>query len=96
MKLILILHAGLNGDRLHQIADTLGLLAHTDLGAVHGAGSSGRREGSRAFPGNSQAMFAVVEDADVKRLMDSLSLTRDQLPTGESLRAFVLPVDQML
>ena len=96
MKLVLLLHAGPAGDRLHRVAEVLGLAAHTDLGIVHGAGWSGRHEGSRAFPGDGHAMFAVVEDERADRLATDLARVRDELPPDERLHAFVLPVERML
>ncbi|HET9066611.1 MAG TPA: hypothetical protein VFN22_12395 [Gemmatimonadales bacterium] len=96
MKLVLFLHAGLSEDRLHQIAEQLALPAHTDLGVIHGSGSSGRHEGSRAFPGSGRAMFAVVEEAHAERLLPDVRRIRDALPPGERLRVLILPVEQML
>ena len=96
MKLVLLLHAGPAGDRLHRVADALGLAAHTDLGVVHGAGASGRHEGSRAFPGDGHAMFAVVEDGRADQLAADLARVRADLPPDERLHAFILPVERML
>lgn len=96
MKLVLFLHAGPTGDRLHQVAERLGLAAHTDLGVIHGAGASGRHEGSRAFPGDGRAMFAVIEDARAAALLPDVQRIRDELPAGERLRVLILPVEQML
>jgi hypothetical protein len=96
VKLVLLLHAGPPGDRLHRLAETLGLTAHTDLGVVHGAGSSGRYEGSRAFPGDEHAMFAVVDDARADGLAADVARARDALPPTERLHAFILPVERML
>ena len=96
MKLVLFLHAGPAGDRLHQVATQLDLPGHTDLGVIHGSGSSGRHEGSRAFPGDGRAMFAVVDDTRAAALLPDVERIRDALPTGERLHAFILPVEQML
>ncbi len=96
MKLVLLLHVGPEGERLHQVAQSLGLGAHTDLGVVHGAGASGRHEGSRAFPGAGHAMFAVVDDARAESLPQELVRVRAGLPVDERLHAFVLPVERML
>lgn len=96
MKLVLFLHVGPAGDRLHRVAEALGLAAHTDLGVVHGAGSSGRHEGSRAFPGDGRAMFAVVDDERADQLGADLARVRDGLPPDERLHAFILPVERML
>jgi hypothetical protein len=96
VKLILLLHAGPPGNQLHRVAEALGLAAHTDLGVVHGAGASGRYEGSRAFPGDEHAMFAVVDDARADGLAVDVARVRDALPAGERLHAFILPVERML
>jgi hypothetical protein len=96
MKLVLFLHAGPAANRLHQVAETLGLPAHTDLGVIHGAGASGKHEGSRAFPGDGRAMFAVVDDARAEALIGDVPRVRESLPVGERLHAFILPVERML
>ncbi len=96
MKLVLFLYAGPNRDRLHELIRALDITAHTDLGRVYGSGASGRYEGSRAFPGDGHAMFAVLEDERAAALRDEIPPFRDSLPPGERLHAFVLPVEQML
>jgi hypothetical protein len=96
MKLLLFLYHGDDPAELHQLVHRLGLPGHTDLGAVHGAGQTGRREGTRAFPGGGSAMFSVVDADRVPEVMAAARVIADGLPTGERLHCFVLPVETML
>ncbi|MBK6496358.1 MAG: hypothetical protein IPG05_14880 [Gemmatimonadetes bacterium] len=96
MKLVLFLYLGPDPQRLHALVEGLGLPGHTDLGEVHGAGRTGRHEGTRAFPGGGSAMFSVVESAQVPVVMAAAAAASAALPPGERLHAFVLPVEQTL
>ena len=96
MKLVLFLYLGPDPERLHALVEGLGLPGHTDLGEVHGAGRTGRHEGTRAFPGGGSAMFSVVADAPRwAAVMAAAGAASAALPPGERLHAFVLPVEQI-
>lgn len=96
MKLVLFLYHGPDPERLHALVHELGLPGHTDLGEIHGAGSTGRREGTRAFPGGGSAMFSVVAPELVPSVLTAARAKADELPAGERLHAFVLPVEETL
>ena len=96
MKLILFLYLGADPERLHLLVHGLGLPGYTDLGEVHGAGLTGRHEGTRAFPGGGAAMFSVVATDRVAAVMAAAAEASKALPPGERLHAFVLPVEQSL
>ena len=96
MKLVLFLYHGPDPERLHGLVHDLGLPGHTDLGEIHGAGSTGRREGTRAFPGGGSAMFSVVAPELVAGVLTAARAMADGLPSGQRLHAFVLPVEETL
>lgn len=96
MKLLLFLYQGSCPDQLHDLVRDLGLVGHTDLGRVHGAGETGRREGTRAHPGSGSAMFSVVEAERVAAVLSDARAAAAALPSGERLHCFVLPVEAML
>ncbi len=95
MKLILFLYHGTDPERLHHLVHEMGLPGHTDLGEVHGEGATGRREGTRAFPGGGSAMFSVVESERVDSVMATAKSLAGALPLHERLHAFVLPIESM-
>jgi|CXWL01.1.fsa_nt_gi hypothetical protein len=94
MKLVLFLYLGSDPEHLQRLVHSLGLPGYTDLGEVHGAGRTGRHEGTRAFPGGGSAMFSVVPTEQVPAVMAAAAAV--ELPPGERLHAFVLPVEQAL
>jgi hypothetical protein len=95
-KLVLFLYHGPDPERLHGLVHQLGLPGHTDLGEIHGAGSTGRREGTRAFPGGGSAMFSVVAPEAVSGVLTAARVLANALPDGERLHTFVLPVEEAL
>jgi hypothetical protein len=96
MKLVLFLYHGPDPEQLHALIERLGLPGHTDLGEIHGAGRTGRREGTRAFPGGGSALFSVVPAETIDSVMAQARTLADALPAGERLHAFVLPVEAAL
>ncbi len=94
MKLILFIHSG---DRPETVTDLLrahDVHAWTALAPARGAGASGRREGTRAWPGGSNVFLTMVEDERVDALCNAIHAARAQLPAGERLHAAVMPVER--
>ena len=58
MKLLLIMYSGHRPDaRARACSSTQGVHGYTELEGAHGAGSSGRREGTRAWPGETAGVL---------------------------------------
>ena len=66
----------------------------TELPRAHGAGATGRREESRAWPGDAVVYFTIVSEPQAALLADALAGAAAQLPPGERLHAAVLPVER--
>jgi hypothetical protein len=66
---------------------------YTEFRNAHGAGESGRREGSRAWPGESTMFFSVVPEDRSIELVDTLRSEGASLPAGERLHVAVLPTE---
>ncbi len=94
MKLLLIVHSGDDREVVPALLDRHQVTGWTQVGCVHGAGTTGRREGTRAWPGDSALYFTAVEAAKADELADALAATARALPEGERLHATVLPVDR--
>lgn len=94
MRMLVIVYGG---PRPHLVADLLdheGVIGWTLLPDAQGAGRSGRREGTRAWPGESQVIFTVVEDGAMPALTAALRSEAGAAVAGERLHVAALPVEQ--
>ncbi len=93
MKLLMIICPE---SRRHQAAELLeehGVEAFTELPQVVGEGVTGKRFGSRAWPGRSSLLFTVAEDDKISELIEALRQCRDTLFPGEGMKVFALPAE---
>jgi hypothetical protein len=93
MKLLLVIYSGSQSQLVPELFDRHQAGGYTELGPVHGSGATGRREGSRAWPGDAAVYFSIVPALQVDSLMQALRARAQELPTGERLHATVLPTD---
>lgn len=95
MKLVVVIYSGTEAERVSETLDRVGA-GYTRLDGAHGSGTSGRREGTRAWPGGSTVWFAAVPAQMATVLTEAIATTAGTLPAGERLRAVVLPVDTFI
>ena len=71
--------------------DRTGIDGYTEISHAAGRGASGRRQGSRAFPGSSAVFFTVLSEEALERVLagvDEFCAT-----CGEKLRMISWPVE---
>ena len=61
-----------------------------------GEGEKGKRFGTRVWPGKSIIIFTVVPEQKKEELLQALKKCEADLMPEESMRAFVLPVEEVL
>lgn len=93
MKLLLIVYTGSNSRLVPDLLDAHHAGGYTRLEHAHGAGTSGKREGTRAWPGSADVHFSVVPEERVTELTDALRDEADRLPEGERLHVAVMPTE---
>ena len=93
MKLVMMLYAGPNPQRIAAVLDEHEVHAFTEIDRAHGRGSTGRVEGSRAWPGETSVLFTVVPDERVGELESALRALAAGAISGERLHVAVLPVE---
>lgn len=93
MKMLMLVYSGGDPRRISSVLDEHHAGGYTEFDGVHGAGTTGRREGSRAWPGESTLFVSVVPSEAVPPLTDTLKSLADTLPTGERLHVAVLPTE---
>ncbi|MBX6364654.1 MAG: hypothetical protein IRZ00_12370 [Gemmatimonadetes bacterium] len=93
MRLIMVIYSGRDPRLVPALLDAHRVGGWTELSRAHGAGSTGRREGSRAWPGDAEVYFSIVPAERVDELGAALRDEAARLPDGERLHVAVLPIE---
>jgi hypothetical protein len=93
MKLLLVIYSGADPRLVPALLDRHHAGGWTQLPQAHGAGSTGRREGTRAWPGDTVLFFSVAPDERFDELLTALRTEAVRLSGGERLHAAVLPLE---
>ncbi len=93
MKMLMLIYSGDDPQRISSLLDGHSAGGYTEFRDIHGAGSTGRREGSRAWPGVSVLFLSIVPDETADDLVALLRHDAGQLPAGERLHVAVLPTE---
>jgi hypothetical protein len=93
MKMFLLMYGGPDGARVPALLERHGVTHYTRFEGGHGAGSTGRREGTRAWPGETTMIVSMVPDERADSLSSELRAEAAQLPAGERLHVAVIPTD---
>lgn len=93
MKMLMVVYSGPNPQRISSLLDRHQAGGYTEFRNAHGVGSTGRREGSRAWPGESTLWVSVVPGLQSADLSRALQDEQAQLPAGERLHVAVLPTE---
>jgi hypothetical protein len=94
MKLFMLMYGGSSGERLAGILKRHGIHEYTTFAGGHGSGHTGKREGSRAWPGETTMVVSVVPSEQADALAEALRHEADAMPAGERLHLVVLPTDR--
>ncbi|HET7249457.1 MAG TPA: hypothetical protein VFI79_06410 [Gemmatimonadales bacterium] len=96
MKLVLILVDADRAPDVERILEHRGLPGYTEIPQVLGKGHTGRKLGTRAFPGATALYFTVIPPADVVGLSAELRDLRATRGSAEGLRVFTLDTEELL
>jgi hypothetical protein len=93
MKLLMMLYTGSTPQRVAEVLDAHEAHGFTEIDRVHGRGTTGRVEGTRAWPGESSVFFTIVPDERAANLEAALRALANGATPGERLHVAVLPVE---
>lgn len=93
MKMLMLVYSGSSPRRISSLLDAHHAGGYTEFRNAHGTGSSGRREGSRAWPGESTLYVSVLPAERTDQLVATLRDESTRLPVGERLHVAVLPTE---
>jgi len=93
MKMLMLIYSGTSPQRISSLLDRHHAGGYTEFRNAHGAGSTGRRDGSRAWPGDSTLFVSVLPAERSDELTRALRAESGSLPAGERLHVAVLPTE---
>lgn len=93
MKMLMVVYSGSSPQRISRLLDAHHAGGYTEFRNAHGVGQTGKRDGSRAWPGESTLWVSVVPAASTPELVGSLRDEASRLPPGERLHLAVLPTE---
>lgn len=70
------------------------VVGYTEIPTVYGTGRTGPRLGSRAFPEESSIIFTVIDDANVRELLDAIDESCGECRAG--MHTIVWKVERMI
>jgi hypothetical protein len=93
MKMLMVVYTGTNPQRVSSLLDRHHAGGYTEFRNAHGAGRTGRRDGSRAWPGESTLFVSIIPARQSEELVEGLRAETTALPPGERLHVAVLPAE---
>ncbi len=91
MKMLMVVYSGSEPQRISSLLDRHHTAGYTEFRNAHGVGRTGRRDGSRAWPGDSTLFVSIVPSPTSDELVRTLRDASEHLPPGERLHVAVLP-----
>lgn len=91
--MLMVVYSGASPQRISSLLDAHHAGGYTEFRNAHGVGGTGRRDGSRAWPGESTLWVSVVPEPTSDELVDTLRGETSRLPMGERLHVAVLPTE---
>jgi hypothetical protein len=93
MRLLLIIYSGPNPQLVPELLEQHEAGGYTECAPAHGAGQTGRRLGTRAWPGDASIVFSILPDEQVERLTTAVRQEAAKLTGDERLHVAVVPVE---
>ncbi len=96
MKMLMIICPEKNADDIRNLIAAYDVHSYSEMHDVTGEGEKGKRFGTRIWPGKSMVIFTVVPEHKKDELIVALKECEKTLLPEESMRAFVLPVEEVI
>ena len=96
MKMLMLIGPEGRETDLRELVSRHSVHAYSEFRNVTGEGATGRHLGTSVFPGRSVVIFTVVPADKLTELQEALADFRATLYADEGVRAFVLPVEEIL
>lgn len=96
MKMLLIFVDADHAPDVAALLETSGVMGWSEIPQVLGKGSTGRKMGTRAFPGSSTLFFAAVPVEEAVRLTAEVRRLMEERGPEEGIRVYALDTVEVL
>ena len=96
MKLMLIFVDADHAADVERLLETSDVPGYSEFPGVLGKGATGRKFGSRAFPGSSTLYFVALKDGTCGGLCDRLEALRTEKGPEEGLRVYLMDAKEVV
>lgn len=96
MKLVMIFVDSHHAADVEALLEEAGLPGYSEFPTVLGKGQSGRKLGTRAFPGSSTLYLAAVQAERAEALVSELGQLRNARGPEEGLKVYAIDATEML
>jgi len=95
MRLMMVLTPSDCLSDVQTLLDEYDIHAYTEIPNVLGTGESGRKMGTRAFPGTTSMILAIVSKEEGERLVAAVKGYGEECNCCHELRIFALPAERV-
>lgn len=96
MKLLFVFIPSDCLERCQSTLTSAGVHAYTEIPGVLGAGESGVKLGTRAFPGTTTLILIVLEGAKADALVSAMRTDCESGGDADETRVFAVPAERLL
>ncbi|MEJ2237734.1 MAG: hypothetical protein P8X82_05515 [Gemmatimonadales bacterium] len=96
MRLVMIIIDSEYATEVEQMLEGCGAPGYSEIPNVLGKGASGKKFGSRAFPGSSTMYLAALEQHCMEPLRENLTALRDTHGPEGGLKAYTMNTEELL
>lgn len=96
MKLVMVLVPSECLPEVQKVIEAHDIHAYTEVPSVLGSGRTGRKLGTRAFPGTSSMILVIVKSEESAKVLDALRDYAAASECSEGIRAFSVPAESVL
>ena len=95
-RMMLIFVDASHADDVAEILEACEVIGYSELQGVLGKGATGRKLGSRAFPGSSTAFMAAMTDECSVELTSRLRALREAKGADEGLKLYSVGAEELI
>jgi hypothetical protein len=96
MRLLMIFVDGAHADDVRQLLEEVDEAGYSRFPNLTGKGTTGRKLGSRAFPGSSELFVTVLDENRCTTLVPRLEKLRAERGDEEGLKVYCMEAEEML
>jgi len=96
MKMVVIVCPEGRHEEFRNSIEDHGIHAYTELRHAMGEGETGKKFASQIWPGESVIIFMVIDDGKKAEVVELVRHCQAKLYPAEGMRAFVMPVEEVL